>query len=146
MANILNTDDDFGVIGKKINHIKSVNNDYIDSLFEKSQTLLKKDQTVNNISCSACYVFAASAALEGQWAKKLNILQNMSEQDFLDCSVNGSVKDTNGIVEPKPYNGVNVFQYSVFGCNGGNIDAIYQYSFYNGYIPTFKLPYRAQVY
>ena len=117
---------------------------YVDWRNSKMVTPVK-DQTLNSNSCSCCYVFAASASLEGQWAKRLNTLMSMSEQDFLDCSSNVTIIDNNGIVEPKPNNGVNVFQYNVYGCKGGNIDAVFEYSYNNGYTLSSAKPYTGKV-
>lgn len=101
-----------------------------------------RDQTLSNDFCRSDYVFAATASLEGALAQKLNYMQTISDQNFLDCSVSGTVLDTTGIVEPLPYSGsVNEYQFTADGCDGGNPEAVFQYSYLNGYVPLSQLPY-----
>ena len=52
LANILNTDDDFGVIGKKINCFKSLNTDNFDATYEKTRHSLRKEQSLYNYQSS----------------------------------------------------------------------------------------------
>ena len=48
LANILNTDDDFGVIGKKINCFKTLNDNNYDTMYEKTRNCLKKEHSLYN--------------------------------------------------------------------------------------------------
>jgi hypothetical protein len=48
LANILNTDDDFGVIGKKINCFKPLKNESFDGSFEKKTNSLRRDHSLLN--------------------------------------------------------------------------------------------------
>eukprot|EP00121_Abeoforma_whisleri_P013437 Awhi_evm1s12396 len=55
--------------------------------------------------CGSCYAFGAIGSLEGQWKKAKGQLINLSEQEVVDCSS----KEGN------------------LGCNGGEIDNVYEY-------------------
>ena len=103
-----------------------------------------RDQTIGNSMCSSSYVFAATASLEGYWARRYNTLQSMSEQNFLDCSASGAVFDNNGVVEP--YSGSeNTYQFTADGCDGGSPDAVFQYFLSNAYVPLSQLQYIGEV-
>jgi hypothetical protein len=95
--------------------------------------------------CGSCYVFAATAALEGQYVKKYGELISMSDQNFLNCVKSGYFVDKNGVVEPKKPGIVQAFGFSVNGCDGGNADAVFIYNKYNGFLPLSSAPYRTTV-
>ncbi|XP_050296911.1 procathepsin L-like [Anthonomus grandis grandis] len=58
----------------------------------------------NQGECASCWAFAAAGALEGHWFRKTSKLEDISEQDLLDCTF----KDNTG-------------------CSGGDIDPAFQY-------------------
>ena len=58
-----------------------------------------KDQ----FDCGGCWAFAAAAAIETQWSMYYAKLQNLSEQNLIDCTVGN------------------------FGCNGGVMQLAYDY-------------------
>jgi C1A family cysteine protease len=95
--------------------------------------------------CGCCYIFAATAALEGQYAKNYGKLLSLSDQNFLNCVKSGYFVDKNGVVEPKKPGIVQAFGFSVNGCNGGNADAVFIYNKYNGFLPLSSAPYRTTV-
>ena len=95
--------------------------------------------------CGCCYVFAATAALEGLYAKQYARLFNISEQNFLDCTKNGYFVDYNGVVEPLQTGIISAFGYSANGCNGGNADSILQYAKFNGFVLQAANPYKSAV-
>ncbi len=95
--------------------------------------------------CGCCYVFAATAALEGQYAKNYGKLINISDQNFLNCAKSGYFVDKNGVVEPKQPGIIMAFGFSVNGCNGGNADAVLMYNKYNGFVPISSAPYKTTV-
>jgi C1A family cysteine protease len=100
-----------------------------------------KDQ---GAKCSACHVFAATASLESLYAIKYKKLLNISEQNFIDCAKSGSFIDFKGEVEP--LNGpVKNWIYTHLGCQGGNIDAIFQYAYRNGFVSSNVKPYTGVV-
>lgn len=76
-----------------------------------------KDQGV----CGACWAFASVAGIEGAWAKAKGELVSLSEQQILDCAVDGN-----------------------YGCRGGFIDNALDYVVYEGGIDTEdSYPYEA---
>ena len=57
LANILNSDDDFGVIGKRINCFKPLKNENFDISFEKKTNSLRRDQSLINHHSNSENVF-----------------------------------------------------------------------------------------
>ena len=100
-----------------------------------------KDQ---GTQCSACHVFAATASLESLYAIKYKKLLNISEQNFIECAKSGYFIDFNRVVEPLNGN-VKNWVYKHLGCQGGNIDAILQYAYYNGFVLSNLKPYTGVV-
>ena len=95
--------------------------------------------------CGCCYVFAATAALEGQYAKKYGKLMSISDQNFLNCVKSGYFVDRAGVVEPLTPGIIQAFGFSASGCNGGSADSVFQYNKYNGFFPLANLPYSGAV-
>jgi hypothetical protein len=95
--------------------------------------------------CGCCYIFAASAALEGQYAKRYGKLVSISDQNFMNCVKSGYFVDRNGVVEPLKPGIIQAFAYSSNGCNGGNADSVFQFNKYNGFLPLSNVPYKGTV-
>ena len=100
-----------------------------------------KDQLL----CSCCTVFAATASYEGAFYKKYKTLLDISEQNFLDCTKSGFFTDYNGTVEPLISGQPVKYMYSANGCAGGNSEAVFQYAFYNGFFLSSTKPYTGSV-
>ena len=109
---------------------------------QKGYVSLIRDQGL----CGCCYIFAATASLEGVWAKKYNLTKPMSisDQNFLDCTKAGNFVDRKGEVEPIQ-SSIIQFSYSANGCNGGNVDSVLQYNKFNGFVLLANRPYQAMV-
>lgn len=89
-----------------------------------------------------CWAFSAIGALETVYAKKYNILRNISEQNLLDCNRNartGSYKWLKTLI---------LFTFIIslgsWGCVGGSQASAYMYiKFNNGISSTESYPYQA---
>ena len=83
-------------------------------------------------------------ALEGQIFRQMGRLLSISEQYIINCARNGYFVDSLGLVEPKAPGSTNTFFYTANGCNGGSIDAAFQFFKYNGFKTTTNYPITGQ--
>jgi xylem cysteine proteinase len=75
----------------------------------------------NQASCGSCWAFSATAAVEGFWKLSGKNLENLAEQQLVDCATNGN-----------------------YGCNGGWMDYAFQYLISaKGQVRTASYPYTA---
>lgn len=75
----------------------------------------------NQLRCGGCWAFSSAEAVESIWSIQNNVLYNLSEQELIDCSSS----------------------YGNNGCNGGSMDAAFQYIIQNGLCTNLSYPYQA---
>jgi C1A family cysteine protease len=73
--------------------------------------------------CGSCWAFSATGAIESAWAISTGELNNLSEQELVDCAI--------GI------------KYGGHGCNGGQMDGAFKYAKQYGLCLELEYPYTA---
>lgn len=99
---------------------KQVNPTYPQTIDWRTQGIVSPVSNQGN--CNSGWAFSAIGAIEGAWAQAGNTLQQLSEQELIDCSS----------------------RYGNSGCNGGTMDYAFNYVINKGITSDSAYPYTAK--